>query len=66
MVIVPSLKHNKFKPVTIPRASELVKAYGLTKTGQHYSGDEFLDPGASKMDNVAQVAANAFEEGKSE
>lgn len=61
MVIIPTLKHNAFKEVTIPRASELVKAYGLTKTGQNYSGDDFLNPNASKVDQVAEVAREAFE-----
>lgn len=62
MIILPTLKHNKFEKVDIPRASELVKVYGLTKKGVNYSGDEYLAPDASKIDNVAEVARDAFEE----
>lgn len=62
MVIIPPMKHNAFREVSIPQASELVAAYGLTRPGSKYSGDEYLDPSASKLDQVKAVAKEAFEE----
>lgn len=56
MVIIPSLKHNAFKEVVIPRPSALVKAFGLTRPGTKFSADKFLNPSDSKIDNLAQVA----------
>lgn len=56
MVIIPTLKHNAFKEVVIPRPSALVKAFGLTRPGTKFSADKFLNPSDSKIDNLTQVA----------
>lgn len=62
MVTVDTLKHNKFRKVSIPKPSELVKAYGLHHPGNRYSGDEVLNPNENKIDQVSKVAKEAFEE----
>lgn len=62
MVIIPELKHNKKRDVVIPRACELVAKFGLTKPGKSFSGDDFIDPSASKIDQVKEVNKTAFEE----
>lgn len=59
MVIVPDLKHNAFRPVSVPKASELVRAFGLSHPGTKYSGDQFLDPSSSKIDSASEVAKEA-------
>lgn len=61
MYVLSSYKHNRFQKVDIPRNSELVRAFGLTRPGSQYSGDEFVKPNASKIDQVAQVEKEAFE-----
>ena len=61
MVIIEELKHNSFKEVTIPRPSELVRSYGLTKPAGKWSGDEFLNPSESKLDQIDRVNKEAFE-----
>lgn len=57
MICIAELKHNKFKPVDVPRASELYKRFGYTtpKDVGGYSGDEFLDPSKSKTDVANDV-----------
>lgn len=61
MVIIPALKHNQIQQVEIPTPSELFKKYGLTTAAGKYSGDEILNPNESKIDQVSEVARDAFE-----
>lgn len=62
MVIITKLKHNRHQDVNIPRPSQMVASFGLTRPGKSFSGEEFLDPSLTKIDQVKEVAKNAFNE----
>ena len=55
MFIIQTLRHNAYKAVDIPRASDLYKRYGFGKGTEKSSGEEFLDPSLSKVDMAASV-----------
>lgn len=56
MVTIPEMKHNRFKQVDVPEASELYKRYGFGIGTRKESGEEFLDPSLSKVDMASEVA----------
>lgn len=61
MVVIPDLKHNGFKEVTIPRPSELVRAYGLNRPGTRFSEDEVIAVDKNKVEQVASIEKEMFE-----
>lgn len=63
MRIIPELKHNKFRSVSIPKPIALYKQYGLASKldSSGYSGDEYLDPSKSKVEAAQEVSQEFFE-----
>lgn len=63
MIIIPSLKHNKFTQVNLPTASDLFARVGeRVAPSSSYSGDETLDPSTSKVDAVKRVISEDVED----
>lgn len=55
MYIIDTLKHNAFKEVDVPSPSELYKKLGFGRGSQKTSGEEFLDPSLSKIQQAQEV-----------
>lgn len=55
MFIVESLRHNRFKEVDVPSPSVLYAKLGFGRGTEKSSGEEFLDPSASKVEQASAV-----------
>lgn len=56
MIIISELKHNRFENVNVPTGADLFARVGpRTTSDSDYSGEDFLDPSASKLDTVKSV-----------
>lgn len=57
MIIIDELKHNKFENVSVPKAGDLFARVGpRAAASTDYSGEDFLDPSASKLDIVKNIS----------
>lgn len=54
MYVIPSLKHNRFQQVDIPKPSELFKNNG-ERPGVSYSGDEYVPQDSTKVKEALKV-----------
>lgn len=54
MYVIPSLKHNRFQQVDIPKPSELFKNTG-NRPGVSYSGDENVPQDSTKVKEALKV-----------
>lgn len=62
MIIVDTLKHNRFTQVNIPSASDLFARVGQrVAPSSSYSGEETLDPSINKVDAVKKVTSEDLE-----
>lgn len=55
MYAIPSLKHNRFQQVDIPKPSVLFKATGGKATGVSYSGEDYVPQDSSKIEEAMKV-----------
>lgn len=55
MYIIDTLKHNAFKVVDVPSPSDLYKKLGFGRGSDKTSGEEFLDPSLSKIEQAQAV-----------
>jgi len=60
MYVIPELKLNKFKPVAIPKASELFARFGRTgiPASSAYTGDETIPFSERKTDSISRSMAD--------
>lgn len=65
MVCISDLKHNCFVHVNIPKPSAMFATGQRNPDSANYSGDEFIDPGESKVD-VANRVGKEFENAAAE
>lgn len=56
MIILGSLKHNKFEQIDIPKGADLFARVGQRVAPlSQYSGEDVLSPSVSKIDAVKSV-----------
>lgn len=55
MFVVDTLRHNRFKEVDVPSPSQLYQKLGFGRGTEKSSGEEFLNPEQSKIDQAAAV-----------
>lgn len=63
MIIISTLKHNKFQQVNVPVARDLFARVGKRAApASAFSGEETLDPSVNKIDAVKSVIREDVED----